>query len=77
MRQDTLHNRTKAVLYQGLSGAGIAGYDVCMSLQDILIVTSFALIGGMLVLLSRRFKIGGCRPCRDRKNPQNPIGPDQ
>jgi hypothetical protein len=47
-----------------------------MSLQDILIVTSFALLGGVLILLSRRFKIGGCRPCRERKNPQDAIGSD-
>jgi hypothetical protein len=66
-----------SVLYQGLSGAGIAGYDDCMSLQDIVIVTAFALIGGVLVLLSRRFKIGGCRPCREQKNPQDTIGPDR
>jgi hypothetical protein len=48
-----------------------------MSFPDILIVAFFALLGGALVLLSTRFKIGGCRPCRERKNPQDPIGPQQ
>ena len=56
-----------------------------MPLTDILIVALFAVVGGLLVLLSTRFKIGGCRPCRARQldapseappnNPHNPIGP--
>jgi hypothetical protein len=56
-----------------------------MSLTDILIVALFAVVGGSLVLLSTRLRIGGCRPCRARQldappdaapnNPHNPIGP--
>lgn len=65
------------MLYQGLPWPSALGYDVMMSLTDVLIVAIFTLLGGGLVLLSTRLKLGGCRPCRERKNPQNPIGPQQ
>jgi hypothetical protein len=58
-----------------------------MSALDVLVVVSFAMAAALLVFLSRRFKIGGCRPCRALrleepvqtapKNPHSPIGSDR